>query len=222
VFLLVGYEIIEILFRIFALNLFNPEIIVDQIYDLAVGLAGYYLSNIFLILFKQQNVNKKRFPFVNPFTSFVAAGTLSYLWVGFYGYKYNHSNLNIPGFNPAAFIFWVSSMYGLIQIFELLQRRKDKKLVNIILLWLIYFPILLIIEYISYYLVGLHEKSSGLPTNDLIFGVVHGTPILHMYYLLAPFTSVLVYLLLKKLRDKAELYYSLPHPIMRLFQRLSV
>lgn len=199
--ILLGYELIEILFRIFALNLFKPEIIKDQINDVLFGLLGALLSHS--ILKWRKGKSRQVFLLRYPFTSIFTAGTVAFLWVGFYGYKYNEYEFNTPGLNVFAFIVWWLSLYGIIQLYELFGTKMKRDFPRALTVWLIYFPLLLIIEYISYYIFELRESGNHFSREALMFGVIHGTPILHTFYLLFPFVVITVYKLFKKLVDKA-------------------
>jgi hypothetical protein len=57
---------------------------------------------------------------------------------------------------------------------------------------MIYFVSLLIIEFIGYYCVEIQEKSMTYD-NPLIFGLIHGSFWLHMYYMTSPFLLVAFY-----------------------------
>lgn len=83
--ILLGYEVLEIMFRIFALNLFKPEIIKDQINDIIFGIIGAMICRHLLKIRRNRSWNK--FHLRYPLTSLLTAGTISYLATGFWQHK---------------------------------------------------------------------------------------------------------------------------------------
>lgn len=200
--ILLSYEFIEILFRIFALDLFKPEIIKDQINDLLFGLFGAVLAR-FLLKWRRGR-SRQVFLLRYPLTSILSAGTAAFLWVGFYGYKYNEQDFNTPGLNSFAFIVWWLAFYGIIQLYELFGKRIKRYFLKAGTVWIIYFPLLLIVEYISYYIFELRESGNHFSKEAMMLGVIHGTPILHTFYFLFPFIITSFYKLFKKLVNQAS------------------
>ncbi len=64
-------------------------------------------------------------------------------------------------------------------------------LLQIIAGWLFYFAVLLVVEYMGYYVLQIRE-ASATAGDDLIWGLIHGTVVLHIYYLCFPFTILIV------------------------------
>jgi len=203
--ILFSYELLEILFRIFALDLFKPEIIKDQINDVFFGLLGALLAR--LILKWRKGRSRQVFLLRYPLTSILSAGTAAFLWVGFYGYKYNEQDFNTPGLNSFAFIVWWLTFYGIIQLYELFGTKIKKDILKSGTVWLIYFPTLLIVEYISYYIFELRESGNHFSKEAMMFGLIHGTPILHTFYFLFPFIVTSFYKYIKKLVNKAAVVH---------------
>jgi hypothetical protein len=52
---------------------------------------------------------------------------------------------------------------------------------------MVYFSVLLVIEYFGYYIFGIREMTSEKP---LCFGLIHGTLTLKIYYLLAGIAAI--------------------------------
>ena len=75
--------------------------------------------------------------------------------------------------------------------------------VRIVLLWLVYFSTLLVIEYLGYYVIGIREMTSEQP---LLFGLIHGTIVLKIYYLIAGIVSIFLSGILKK---ATQIFFSL-------------
>ena len=59
--------------------------------------------------------------------------------------------------------------------------------IRVFVLWILYFSVLLLIEYFGYRVFEIREMTSEKP---LCFGLIHGTPILKMYYLTAGILAV--------------------------------
>ncbi|MCX7874562.1 MAG: hypothetical protein N2321_00185 [Melioribacteraceae bacterium] len=178
------YELIEILIVFFTLNIFKPESIKDQFTDLFIGLFGALISKVLFNKIKSyEPINKKNL--IRTFSIVFVSIQISFWWVGSYGYTYNFSYLNSNGLNYFAFSGWCLFLIIIGFLFYFLKERNNNLINPIILTYLSYFIILFLIEYIAFYILGIKESSSKekLP---LIFGLIHGTLILHIVYLLNP------------------------------------
>jgi len=199
---LLFYEIAEIILRFAALKVFMPETIKDQFTDILVGMAGGYLFHKWLEYYSTKKKHSNNFLLnYNTHIALLTAFTIAFLWVGFYGYKYNVPVLNFSGFNYAAFSFWSLGIFLILVTYNYLTINLGKHY-SMILVWIIYFIILCIIEYILYHLFGFRESGQHVH-KPLIFDIIHGTKVLHIFYLLVPFISVAVYTLVKKYIIKA-------------------
>ncbi|NLZ95741.1 MAG: hypothetical protein GX921_07960, partial [Bacteroidales bacterium] len=67
--------------------------------------------------------------------------------------------------------------------------------------WLIYITLLFTVEYIAYHLIALREVSEG--TTALVFDIIHGNRIMHVYYTTAPFYFIGLFILLNFLFKKS-------------------
>jgi len=187
--LLLLYELAEIAFLYIALDIFKPETFKDQITDIVVGLIGGWIGC---------QVIKKKFERTyiatgfQKFLIFFSSFTLAFLWVGNYHYHYNVTSLNTPGINLWAFFLWCVGGYIIIELYLTIKRRVNNKIGQLIILWLIYFVSLLVIEFIGYYCVEIQERSISYD-NPLIFGLIHGSFWLHLYYMTSPFLLVAFY-----------------------------
>jgi len=195
--ILLFYEIIEASVVFSALNIFKPETIKDQFTDIVVGMAGGYLFDKWLNFYSS---DKKQFSNIlqNPNThiALFTAFTIAFIWVGFYGYEYNVLILNSQGLNYTAFLIWSLGIFSILVIYNQLSIRF-KKVYSICLLWIIYIIWLCIFEFTFYYIVGFKESGKH-DHNPLIFGIIHGTIALHIFYLSIPFISVALYSLFNK------------------------
>jgi hypothetical protein len=120
----------------------------------------------------------------------VVSSTCAFVWVGFYHYSYNLESYNTPGINVLSWLGWTSGGLFILIAFSLL--RKMKLPYRLGLTWILYFHALLAFEYFYYYLLEVKEIS-GLPLRPLIFGLVHGTRTLHVFYIIAPFIILSIY-----------------------------
>jgi len=182
------YEIIEISFIYFAFNIFKPETIKDQFTDIIVGMLG---GTIGFLLCKLSNLaNKVHTKNLIYFAMFLASVTYSWLWVGFYHYNYNQGFYNSPGINIGAFTFWVLGAFATIWGSTLI--RISNIWLKWIVVWAIYIVCLFAVEYYGFVILGLHESSKA-DAQPLLFGLIHGTPVLHFVYIFSPFFTILIY-----------------------------
>ena len=200
--LLLFYEIVEMSMLYFSLNVFLPETIKDQFTDIFVGMSGGYLFYKWLNFY---STNKKQFSnfLQNPNThiALFTAFTIAFIWVGFYRYKYNVPIFNSPGLNYTAFLLWLTGIFSMLVIYNRLSVRFNK-VYSIALLWIISFAVLCFFEFTLYHMFGLKESGEH-DHKPLIFNIIHGTTVLHVFYVLSPFTSVAIYSIFKKLFNSA-------------------
>jgi hypothetical protein len=189
------YEVFEILIVYFT-SVFRVETIKDQITDIVIGMAGGYLCDKTLKYFFRNKEQKKNFFDLSFLVAALTAITIAFLWVGFYRYEYNFNFLNSKGINYYALSLW----FFIILIILLLYRNFSKKLKTlpgIIAIWTIYFLSLSCFEFIFYHIVGIRE-SGNHSHNPLIFDIIHGSKVLHIFYLSLPFISVGLFLMFSK------------------------
>jgi len=188
-FFITLYEVIEILLEIFALHIFKPEILKDKLTDVLTGLLGALIA--FLIL-KYAPSRGKQNCITRNIPALFISGTLAFLWAGSYQYRYNMEWMNFPGLNLWAFLLWTAGGFIFLRIWFLVNARIRKKFISVIVSWMIYITILLILEFLGYRMLHIRETSTHLK-NPLIFGLVHGSPGLHIYYLIFPFIIIFAY-----------------------------
>ncbi|MEI6456651.1 MAG: hypothetical protein WCO93_10215 [bacterium] len=200
------YEVVEILLEIFALHIFKPEIIKDKLTDIFTGAIGGLIAWVILRWKpKQENPNW----FVRNTPALFSSGTLSFLWVGSYQYKYNIEWMNFPGLNLWAFLLWMSGGFIFLKIYLYLRRTAGRKYRGMLLAWLIYFLLLLVIEFVGYQILQIRETSIHVK-QPLVFGLIHGSAGLHIYYLIFPFLIILFHETQLKVIAKARLNMSDP------------
>ena len=117
------------------------------------------------------------------------AVTVSMVWVAFYGYRYNVSFFNSRGINWWAFLWWSGGLFTMLRLFEWLRGAVSPRWLAIPATWAAYVAILLTVEYVGYALLGIREVHGGRP---LIFGVIHGTPTLKLYYPVAGLLTIAI------------------------------
>ncbi len=193
IFLLTGWEIIEISFIYFSIKIFNPETIPDQFTDMFIGFSGG------IIMWFLPLPGKIAKPFImNSIKSIEAilSCSISFVWVGFYGYRYNVEFFNSPYINWLAFVLWSSGLFLTIKVYKILDKFFTSLWKKILSTWLIYFAGLLVIEYFGYYVFEIRQVTYESP---LIFGLIHGTVILKIYYVFSGILTVLIYNLLQNI-----------------------
>ncbi len=182
------YEVIEILFVYFAYMIFRPETIKDQFTDIILGLTGGLVCMAFLRALKDfYSVRPWVFRFL---LAFIASSTYAWFWVGFYGYHYNIESYNTKGINISSLAGWIGGGLFVISLYVLLPVRN--RILRIGFTWLGYFAALLAFEYYYYYILAVRE-TTGNPLKPLVFGLIHGTPTLHTFYMIAPFILIGAY-----------------------------
>lgn len=129
--------------------------------------------------------------FSNETLAWLSSGILAILWVSSYGYKYNVSLFNTHYINIWALLLWSANGYLFLRLCSLLSLWVAHFVLLLLAAWLLYFIWLLFFEYIGYYVLQIRERKGG--KNDLVWGLVHGTPVLHLYYTLYPFIILAVY-----------------------------
>lgn len=197
--ILLAYEVVEILFVYFAFMIFHPETIKDQFTDIFIGLCGALVGKVYL---KNSSGYREKHPlYFNLFMMFVASFTYAFFWVGFYHYHYNVESYNSPGINWSTVTGWTAGGLFVLTLFRFLPVKNIVMKSGIT--WIIYFGALLLFEYIYYYILEVRE-TSGLPLKPLVFGLVHGTKVLHIFYLAAPMIILSLYALGNRLVCRAS------------------
>lgn len=180
------WELLELLFIYNAFGVFLPETLKDQCTDILVGLLGGGLCEY---VARWQGTGRLRLP--------VAAGvfvalTLPFLWVGSYGYRYNHDFFNSSGLNWWAFLLWFAGSLTLSWHYAKSHARSGSHPKAFMTTLAGYGVVLLAIEYLGYVVLGIHEI--GHQGEPLLFGLIHGSPVLWGAYLCAPILNTAAYL----------------------------
>lgn len=197
-FFLLTYEAIEIILVFMALHVFKPETFKDQFTDIFIGYLGGFIGQYLLKekFFFDSVFNKQIFcrRVVEGYTAF----TIAFVWVGNYQYQYNQPFFNSPGLNWWAFLMW---FIGLIIYFEFYVFIK-KFILNVFLFlivsWLSFFAALLLFEFVGFHILIIRNESHSVNA-PLIFGLVHGTIILHIFYLCAPLIGIAMFEVFNKI-----------------------
>lgn len=199
---LTGWELLELLFLYVALGIFLPETLKDQFTDIVVGLLG---GGLCLAALRWQAGNVRRQHVV---AALLVALTLPFLWVGSYGYRYNHAMLNSAGLNWWAFLLWFAASLGLSGHYAASHRRSGSRRAALVRTALLYVPLLVTVEYVGYVILGIQE--TGNTGESLVFGLIHGSPVLWAAYLAAPLCNTAAYLAAKRHLQRAVAVRPLP------------
>ena len=101
--ILILYEVSEMSIVYYALGIFHPEVIKDQITDVVVGLSGGFTGN--LLLRKSPGINN-RIRHLSDFRIIISSLTIAFIGTGNFNYLANSSDsanqFNFPGFLCAA------------------------------------------------------------------------------------------------------------------------
>ncbi len=186
--ILLGWEIIEISFIYLSIAVFDPETLPDQFTDLIIGLSGG-LCVWHVPMLREKFFSAFRSLRLPPLTTMEIgiACTMSCLWVGFYGYRYNVPFFNSPLINWLAFILWSIGLVTTIRVYKLLGNILMPPWQRILATWFIYFTGLLVLEYCGYYVFEIQQVTNERP---LMFGLIHGTATLKFYYVVAGVCAV--------------------------------
>ena len=117
----------------------------------------------------------------------VVSCLMSLIWVSSYGYRYNLSFFNSPFINWLAFLLWSTGLFITLRTYQFSKFIICPLWLRLPLIWMVYFSVLLVIEYFGYYIFGIREMTTEKP---LCFGLIHGTLTLKIYYLLAGIAAI--------------------------------
>ncbi len=197
----------QVLLSILALSQFfqttNPNSIpemhwiiktINHINKLSIGMLGGYLMYAFF------NWNNRR-KYSLWLASLLSAITISFIWVGTYGYSYNISFFNSPAINWWAFTCWSVSGVIITAIYQLIKVRKNA-VWAIVFTWSVYISILLLVEYLAFHIFTFQEATKG--TKALIFDVIHGRPEMHVFYTTSTFIFISTYIVMSTIFRRYE------------------
>lgn len=186
---------IETSISIKSFNLFESERSLGIFNDIITGMLGGCLIYYFL---KWKHTEKHS----KWLALFISSITISFIWVGYYGYRYSIAFFNSPYINWWAFTAWTVSGMTIIFV-SIFIKNKWNYIWGIAIPWLIYIILLFVVEYIAYHLLSLREVTEG--TTPLVFDVIHGSKIMHVYYTTAPLYFIGLFFLLNYLFEKIKL-----------------
>lgn len=183
--MLLCWEVIEIGFAFLATGSSAPGIIQNHVGDLLASMLGGAIG--WGIAY---GINSR--PPYGLFSAAGLAGMISFLWVISYGYQYNHSGLNASHFNFFAFTVWSLGLCSVIALQRAMEGRIYHVPSRLALIWTSYFVGLVLLEFVGYKLLGIHEVSKGVLHPPLLFGLIHGTVAMKTFYLLIGVVTALL------------------------------
>jgi hypothetical protein len=193
--LLLGFEVVKFPVIRFAGGYSSTSILLRLFVDVMTGLAGGGIA-AGLLHGITRNTHRLRI-LLRGFILLLASATAAFFWVGSYGYHYNRDSLNTPGINLFSFSLWFVGGCCFLFFYSYCLTMKNQ-LLRMLITWICYLMVLVTGEYIGYVIAGVHENSKACAT-PLFFGLIHGSLLLHLYYLLSPFIVISVYTLYDKL-----------------------
>ncbi len=167
---------------------------INNINELAIGMLGGYLMYLFF------NWNKKR-KYSLWLAIFMSAITISFIWVGTYGYSYNIAFFNSPAINWWALTCWTISGAIMLTAYQLFK-RKMRPIFAAATIWAIYIAILLSLEYLAFHVFTFQEATQG--TTALIFDVIHGRPEMHVFYTTSTFIFISLFSAMSTMFKRVE------------------
>jgi len=190
--LLLGYELLELAFIYRAFHVFRPETLKDQATDMVVGLLGGAVALSLRAWYQRMPRASTRQALLRHFTAVLVALTIAFEWVGNYGYRYDRSAFNSAGLNWWAFLLWSAGLFGIAQAYAGFERRMSHRWAPLGSTAALYLVGLFVVEYLGYVTLQIREVGHGAG-RALAFGLVHGTPALHVAYLAAPLFGSLAF-----------------------------
>lgn len=188
-------KIIDAAFSITIFDFFKPERSINILNDLVIGMLGAYLMHLYF----HWKLTKKHPKWLALFISSI---TIAFIWVGTYRYNYSIPFFNSPFINWWALTAWTVSGMTIIFVSSYIK-TKINYFFGVTIPWLIYLIMLFAVEYIAYHLLSLREVSQG--TTPLVFDIIHGTRIMHIYYTTAPLYFIGLFFLLSYIFKKIKL-----------------
>ena len=179
--LLVGYEVVELVLTALA-GLFLPEILPDQVTDVAIGMAGGLFAWIAGRLAETGDTADVPLRADVP----VAAG-LALVWVGAYGYRYDVAALNSRFVNWWALLLWTAALLIMFRAYNALRPMLPHPTMALSVVWVLFTCALFAAEYLGYTILRIRELHAGAP---MAFGLIHGTPLLKIVYATAPAVAI--------------------------------
>ncbi|MCL4547334.1 MAG: hypothetical protein M1495_02065 [Bacteroidetes bacterium] len=196
--ILVSYEVIEIVLVFLALHLFKPETFKDQFTDIVVGYLGGFIGQYLLKEKKMFNLHLLHLPLYVHIVACYSAFTVAFVWVGNYQYHYNQPFFNSPGLNWWAFVLWFVGLIAHNEFYFFFKRSIKNIYVRLFVSWLWFFAGLLAFEFVGYYVLNIRNISYG-GNPALIFGLIHGTKVLYVFYLSAALVSIAIFEIFHKI-----------------------
>ncbi len=190
VVLLTGYELLELVLLVMSIHTFQPEMLLDKLCDVIVGCAGGAVAWWGLPALQRASARRNGDLVVTATAGGFAAVSIAFEWVGFYGYTYNVAELNSPGINWWAFTFWAAGLTVLLLANTLLGRRVPNPAMRLPIVMAGYAIGLLALEYAGDAVLGIHEARSALYP-PLLFGLIHGSGALRIFYCGAGLAAIL-------------------------------
>jgi len=114
-------------------------------------------------------------------------------------YVYAESNIFIGMMNLYTLVMWTAGLLLTREIYRLIAARFPYPLITSVLL---YWVILFTLEYVAYYWLGI-QTTAGNPS-FLGTGVLHGTPIMHIFYPSAGPVFIIITYYLEKWLPRAD------------------
>ncbi len=183
---------------------FNPPFEdTSNFLDLLSSLAGGMVAYFILV----RKATRKKVTYLPDWViSLFASVSFAFLWVGSYQYHYNAgfdiSEINTSGLNLWAFLLWLVGGFIFLEVYKFIKKHVRHPLFKLILSYVFYFSSLLVVEFIGYYLLGIRE-SNPKSKDPLLFGLIHGNLVLHVYYTIFPFLIIAFYEIIVFLQVRA-------------------
>lgn len=200
VFFLTAFELLEASIFIAIMKMFRPEKLPDCFTDVIVGMAGGFLV---FSLFEKRKIT---IPFARLFIGWLAAGTISFLWTGNYGYLTSNATLETLNFNWGSFLNWMIAGMGVLYLFEKISDAKIGWIKSAAITWGVYSTALLFLIGITANLLNADELAHANPS---LLKFVGANDVKTLFYFTAPFLFIGFYRLLNLLFRRYFVKYNL-------------
>lgn len=164
------------LFSRIALSLIVPAVIAGVFFDVKlVMIVLFSLLMLIAFIIHREKCGQE----------LLIAFLIAFAWTSFYRYEYKTINFFIGNVNLFPLICWT---FGLLMTRELYKTLKNKY--RFALICIIYVAVLLAVEFIGYHVLKVQLNSNF--TSLLGLGVIHGTLIMKLFYILAGPVYILI------------------------------
>ena len=118
----IGYELLELALLVASVRVFEPEVLVDKLWDVIVGCAGGAMAWWGVPTLRRAASGPNGDLAGAGAAGFFAALSISFDWVALHGVRDGGASLEPPGFDWWAWAFWTCGLTATVLVDALLKR----------------------------------------------------------------------------------------------------